>query len=137
MTGKASALSIVGVEMRFASRHPWLYGSTWKESDGYYTYHGVDEGADLTRTRPALLRVYVPVRDDNNEPMKMDELTCAKQLDEATFISSLDADRPTLPSRLTSGMAAVYLSINSFPCVVRVCPRHAFKSGGDHGCRVL
>ena len=136
-TGKASALSIVGVEMRFASRHPWLYGSTWKESDGYYTYHGVDEGADLTRTRLALLRVYVPVRDDNNEPMKMDELTCAKQLDEATFISSLDADRPTLPSRLTSGMAAVYLSINSFPCVVRVCPRHAFESGGHHGCRVL
>mmetsp|Transcript_22714 Transcript_22714/g.49300 ORF Transcript_22714/g.49300 Transcript_22714/m.49300 type:complete len:292 (-) Transcript_22714:139-1014(-) len=136
-TGKAHALSIVGVEMRFGSRHPWLYGSTWKESDGYYTYRGVDEGADLT-TRPALLRVYVPVRDDNNEPMKMDEVTCATQLDEATFISSLDSsDRPPLPSRLTSGMAVVYLSISTFPCVVQVCPRHAFESGGDHGCRAL
>ena len=107
-TGQKSSISVTSLEILFASRHPWLFGLGWDESDGYYSLSSEE--------RKPMVRIYIPNDRTPEENFRLQASPCITQLDEPTFVATLGRTPSPLPPRLISGMAAIYLSIGTFPC---------------------
>ena len=113
-TSNRSSISMTSLDIMFASRHPWLFGLGWDESDGFYCADSNDE------RNPILLRIYVPNDRSQEESFRLQASACMSQLDEASFVASLGRIPSPLPPQLISGMTAVYLSIDTFPCAAAI-----------------
>ena len=108
-TSNRNSIFVTSLDVLFASRHPWLFGLGWDESDGFYYAGSNDE-------RKPMLRIYFPNDRSPEERIRLQTSACTSQLDEASFAASLGRIPSPLPPQLISGMTAVYLSIDTFPC---------------------
>lgn len=116
--GQKHLISVTSLDVLFASRHPWLLGSHWEESDGYYSPLPYSRDP-ITGSLPALVRVYVPSEGNvrgHEEQVQLQTSPCVEKLDAAVFAAFLGREPTSLPPQLIAGMTAEYLSIKTFPC---------------------
>ena len=112
--------------MLFGAAHPWLFGSGWSEIDGYYSHPNAAIEPNDGQPIAPLIRIYVPTKgghshgNNGRAQVQLQTSPCAKQLDDAEFSASLGRKPPNLPRQLISGMDAIHLSVENFPCRVEL-----------------
>ena len=124
--GHGDSIAVTSLDILFGSAHPWLFGSGWSEIDGYYSHPNADIEPNDGQPIAPLIRIYVPTKgghshgNNGRAQVQLQTSPCAKQLDDAEFSASLGRKPPNLPRQLISGMDAIHLSVENFPCRVEL-----------------